>query len=54
MEGTEIVKKSRPAALMDLWKTLKRFPQAPQGQQQPILAAKGNNELGYLSSKIAA
>jgi len=37
MEGTKIVKKSRPVAPMDLWKTLMSFPQAPQGQQQPVL-----------------
>jgi putative transposase len=39
MEGTKIVKKPRSAALMDLWKTLTSFPQAPQGQQQPILSS---------------
>jgi hypothetical protein len=39
MEGTEIVKKSGPAALMDLWKTLTSFPQTPQGQQQPVLSS---------------
>lgn len=39
MEGAKIVKKSRPAALMDLWKTLTSFPQAPQGQQQSVLSS---------------
>lgn len=39
MEGTKIVKKSRPNALMDLWKTLTSFPQAPQGQQQLVLSS---------------
>ena len=39
MEGTKVVKKSRPAALMNLWKTLTSFPQAPQGEQQPVLSS---------------
>lgn len=39
MEGAKIVKESRAAALMDLWKTLTSFPQAPQGQQQPVLSS---------------
>jgi putative transposase len=40
MEGIENEKKLRPAALMDQWKTLTSFPQAPQGQQQqPLLSS---------------